>query len=135
LSLLPDGRLPHRLKRRWRDGTTHVIYEPLELMERLAALAHPPRFNIARFYLPITWPWPPYTDENRSSRNDARGACFGGKECEKSLLLAEIADKAKPKLLILYHQWLWGATKEQLLEEIGRGYSGKVVFGNDLDVY
>lgn len=49
--------------------------------------------------------------------------------------LAEIATKAKPKLLVLYHQLLWGATKEQLLEEIGRGYSGKVVFGNDLDVY
>ena len=32
LSLLPDGRLLYRLKRRWRDGTSHVIYEPLELM-------------------------------------------------------------------------------------------------------
>jgi hypothetical protein len=50
LSLLPDGRLLYRLKRRWRNGTTHVIYEPLELMERLAALVHPPRFNITRFY-------------------------------------------------------------------------------------
>jgi ribonuclease BN (tRNA processing enzyme) len=49
--------------------------------------------------------------------------------------LAEIATKAKPKLLVLYHQLLWGATKEQLLEEIGKGYSGKVVFGNDLQVY
>ena len=49
--------------------------------------------------------------------------------------LAEIATKAKPKLLVLYHQLLWGATKEQLLEEIGKGYSGKVAFGNDLDVY
>lgn len=49
--------------------------------------------------------------------------------------LAEIAAKAKPKLLVLYHQLLWGATKEQLLEEIGKGYTGKVVFGNDLDVY
>ena len=49
--------------------------------------------------------------------------------------LAEIATKARPKLLVLYHQLLWGATKEQLLEEIGKGYSGKVVFGNDLDVY
>jgi Putative transposase len=47
---LPDGRLLYRLKRRWRDGTTHVIYEPLELIERLAALVHPPRFNITRFY-------------------------------------------------------------------------------------
>jgi hypothetical protein len=50
LSLLPDGRLLYRLKRRWRDGTKHVIYEPMELMERLAALVPPPRFNTTRFY-------------------------------------------------------------------------------------
>jgi ribonuclease BN (tRNA processing enzyme) len=49
--------------------------------------------------------------------------------------LAGIATKARPKLLILYHQLLWGATKEQLMEEIGKGYTGKVVFGNDLDVF
>jgi len=49
LSLLPDGRLLYQLKRRWRDGTTHVIYEPLELMERLAALVPPPRFNLTRY--------------------------------------------------------------------------------------
>ncbi len=48
--------------------------------------------------------------------------------------LAEIATKAKPKLLVLYHQLLWGATKEQLLEEM-KAYPGKVVFANDLDVY
>jgi hypothetical protein len=30
-SQLPDGRLLYRLKRRWSDGTTHVIYEPMEL--------------------------------------------------------------------------------------------------------
>jgi hypothetical protein len=35
LSLLPDGRLLYRLKRRWRDGTSHVIFEPLELVEKL----------------------------------------------------------------------------------------------------
>ena len=49
LSLLPDGKLLYRLKRRWRDGTTHVIYEPMELMERLAALVPPPRFNVTRY--------------------------------------------------------------------------------------
>jgi hypothetical protein len=38
LMLLPDGRLLYRLKHRWRDGTAHVIYEPMELMERLAEL-------------------------------------------------------------------------------------------------
>ena len=49
LSVLRDRRLLYRLKRRWRDGTTHVIYEPLELIERLAALVPPPRFNRIRY--------------------------------------------------------------------------------------
>ncbi|HEX5043670.1 MAG TPA: transposase, partial [Candidatus Polarisedimenticolaceae bacterium] len=50
LSLLPDGRLVYRLKQRWRDGTTHVGFEPLELMERLASLVPPPRFNLVRYH-------------------------------------------------------------------------------------
>ena len=50
LSLLPDGRLRYRLKRRWRDGTTHMIFEPLELIEKLAALVPPPRFNLVRYH-------------------------------------------------------------------------------------
>jgi hypothetical protein len=49
LSPLPDGRLLYRLKRRWRDGTTHMIFEPLELVEKLAALVPPPRFNLVRY--------------------------------------------------------------------------------------
>ena len=50
LSLLPDGRLLYRLKRRWRDGTSHVIFEPGELLEKLAALVPPPRFNLVRYH-------------------------------------------------------------------------------------
>jgi hypothetical protein len=46
LTALPDGRLLYRLKRRWRDGTSHVIFEPLDLVARLAALVPPPRFNL-----------------------------------------------------------------------------------------
>jgi len=49
--------------------------------------------------------------------------------------LAVIAAKAQPKLLILYHQLLWGATPEQLLAEIKEGYSGRVVSGHDLEIY
>jgi ribonuclease Z len=49
--------------------------------------------------------------------------------------LAEIAAKAKPKLLVLYHQLLWGTTPDQLLEEIRESYQGSVVFANDLDVF
>jgi hypothetical protein len=49
LTLLHDGRLLYRLKHRWQDGTTHVIYEPMGLMERLAAPVPPPRFNLTRY--------------------------------------------------------------------------------------
>ncbi len=49
--------------------------------------------------------------------------------------LAELASRAKPELLILYHQLYWGATDEELLSEIRQGYDGKVVSGNDLDVF
>ncbi len=44
------GRLPYRLKHRWRDGTTHVVFEPQELVEKLAALVPPPRFHLVRYH-------------------------------------------------------------------------------------
>jgi len=50
LSQLADGRLLYRLKHRWRDGTTHVLFEPLELVEKLAALVPPPRINLVRYH-------------------------------------------------------------------------------------
>jgi hypothetical protein len=42
--------LQYRLRHRWRDGTTHVLFEDLELVERLAALVHPPRFHTVRYH-------------------------------------------------------------------------------------
>jgi len=49
LKLLSDGRLIYRQKKQWRDGTSHIIFQPLELMERLAALIPAPRFNMIRY--------------------------------------------------------------------------------------
>ena len=50
--------------------------------------------------------------------------------------LAEIATKAKPKLLVLYHQlYLGGASDDDLVREIRGKYNGKVVSARDLDVY
>jgi len=53
--------------------------------------------------------------------------------------LAEIANKTQPELLIMHHRGVGprgGPTvDEQYLSEIRRTYSGKVVVGNDLDVY
>jgi ribonuclease BN (tRNA processing enzyme) len=50
--------------------------------------------------------------------------------------LAEIAGKAKPKLLVLYHQLYFGSREEVDLEkEIRRTYTGNVVNGRDLTAY
>ncbi|MHC5028581.1 MAG: transposase [Planctomycetota bacterium] len=50
LSRLDDGRLLYELKQPWRDGTTHIGFEPLELLEKLAALVPPPRVNLVRYH-------------------------------------------------------------------------------------
>jgi len=50
LAAQPDGRLRYQLKRRWRDGTTHVVFEPSELLERLVALIPPPRAHQVRYH-------------------------------------------------------------------------------------
>ena len=52
-----------------------------------------------------------------------------------SLDVGRLAAMVKPRLLVLYHQLLWGATPDELLDEIRQVYDGKVVYGNDLDVY
>ncbi len=49
--------------------------------------------------------------------------------------LAEIAQKIRPRLLILYHQLFRGFREKDLLKEIRKYYKGKVVFGHDLDIY
>ena len=49
--------------------------------------------------------------------------------------LAEMASKARPGLVILYHQLFWGTGEDDLLKEVRAGYPGKVVSGRDLDVY
>jgi ribonuclease BN (tRNA processing enzyme) len=49
--------------------------------------------------------------------------------------LADIANKAKPGLLVLYHEILFGSSNEDLMKEIQNKYKGKVVSANDLDVY
>ena len=49
--------------------------------------------------------------------------------------LAEIANEAQPKLLVLTHILFWGSTEEEILEEVESSYSGKVSLGQDLSIY
>jgi hypothetical protein len=50
LSLTANGNVRYRLKTPYRDGTTHVIFEPLDFIARLAALVPKPRVNLTRFH-------------------------------------------------------------------------------------
>jgi ribonuclease BN (tRNA processing enzyme) len=49
--------------------------------------------------------------------------------------LGRIATKARPGVLVLTHQLFWGTSEGDLLDEVRRGYSGRVVSGRDLEVF
>jgi ribonuclease BN (tRNA processing enzyme) len=49
--------------------------------------------------------------------------------------LGDMANRAKPGLLVLYHVLYWDSSEEIILEEVRENYSGEVAFGHDLDIY
>jgi ribonuclease BN (tRNA processing enzyme) len=50
--------------------------------------------------------------------------------------LAELANRARPGILVLYHQLGWGATPQEMIDEIrAAGYDGPLAYGRDLDSY
>ena len=53
LSLTPDGLVLVTLKAGWHDGTTHLLFTPVELLEELAALT--PRSRINLLVYPARW--------------------------------------------------------------------------------
>jgi len=50
LSLTSTGKVRYELKTPYRNGTTHVIFEPMDFIARLAALVPKPRVNLTRFH-------------------------------------------------------------------------------------
>jgi hypothetical protein len=50
LSLTRNGQVRYELKTPWRNGTTHVIFEPLDFISRLVSLVPKPRVNLTRFH-------------------------------------------------------------------------------------
>jgi hypothetical protein len=46
LRLRSDGRIALELKQAWHDGTRDLVFEPLELLERLAAMTPRPETNL-----------------------------------------------------------------------------------------
>jgi hypothetical protein len=50
LSLTPGGLVRDQLKTPCADGTTHVLFEPLDFLARLAALVPKARVHLTRFH-------------------------------------------------------------------------------------
>jgi len=77
------------------------------------------------------------------ARRDARFQAFAAKYHTSTEQLAELATRAKPKLLILYHHSIalragvtaTASMPDQLQREISAKYAGQFAIGRDLDVY
>ena len=50
LSQLPDGHIEFRLKRAWKGGVRALVFEPMALIARMAALIPLPGAHMRRFY-------------------------------------------------------------------------------------
>jgi len=77
------------------------------------------------------------------AKRDATFQAFAAKYHTSTDQLAELAAKARPRLLVLYHHSIalrpgvtaTASTPDQLFREISSRYSGRFVVGRDLDVY
>lgn len=50
MALTASGQVRYTLKTPYRDGTTHIVLEPLDLMARLAALVPPLRMHLTIYH-------------------------------------------------------------------------------------
>jgi hypothetical protein len=50
LRLRADGRVVVELKKGWRDGTSHLLFEPIEFLEKLAAITPRSAVNLLIYH-------------------------------------------------------------------------------------
>jgi len=50
LEMKPSGDIILKLKTKYSDGTSHLLFSGLEFVEKLAALVPPPRIHLARYF-------------------------------------------------------------------------------------
>ncbi|GAB4581045.1 MAG: MBL fold metallo-hydrolase [Anaerolineales bacterium] len=69
------------------------------------------------------------------ARRDPHWQAYHASHHTSTAELAQIARQLQPRVLVLNHVLLWGATEQDLLAEMAEGYDGKVVVGADLQVF
>ena len=50
LTVRSDGQIQYELKNPFRNGTTHILFSPLDFLSKLAALVPRPRCNLVRYH-------------------------------------------------------------------------------------
>jgi hypothetical protein len=84
LSMTRNGRVRYELKTPWRNGTTHVIFEPLDFIARLVSLVPKPRVNLTRFH-GVFAPNSKYRSKVTPARSDKRKKCHSADEADQTL--------------------------------------------------
>jgi hypothetical protein len=50
MSLTPRGDIKHKQKKAWRNGTTHIVLSPLEILEKICSLIPLPNMHFVRYW-------------------------------------------------------------------------------------
>ena len=50
LTVRTDGKIQYELKNPFRNGTTHILFSPLDFLSKFAALVPRPRHNLVRYH-------------------------------------------------------------------------------------
>jgi Putative transposase len=50
LCMTGEGQVRLQLRQPWRDGTTHLVFDPVEFLGRLAVLVPRPRINLILYH-------------------------------------------------------------------------------------
>ena len=83
LSMTRNGRVRYELKTPWRNGTTHIIFEPLDFISRLVALVPRPRVNLTRFH-GVFAPNSKYRSKVTPARRGKRKKCHSVNEPDQT---------------------------------------------------
>ena len=83
LSMTRNGRVRYELKTPWRNGTTHIIFEPLDFVSRLVSLVPKPRVNLIRFH-GVFAPNSKYRARVTPASRGKRKKCHAGSEPDQT---------------------------------------------------
>ena len=102
LQRLRDGRIAVALQRPWADGTTHLVFTPVELLERLVPLVPRPRTNLILYHgvLAPNAPWRREVVARAESEASAVEPCPRSPPADEERAEAK-PDRARPK----YRAW------------------------------